>query len=53
MAADCRNCGHPEASSHDLLLRGDADVEVYLCGECHDALEKGFVWPGDSPPHGT
>lgn len=35
----CQNCNAPDAEPYDLLLRSNAHSDVYLCDECHTAIQ--------------
>jgi predicted SprT family Zn-dependent metalloprotease len=45
MGDRCANCRKPDAEPRELLTRTDDSSRVYLCTECHTALEGEFVWP--------
>ena len=36
----CLNCGAPDAEEYDLMVRSNSHEGVYLCGECHEAIEE-------------
>ena len=36
----CLNCNASDASSYDLTVRSNTHEDVYLCDECHDALQQ-------------
>lgn len=36
----CLNCKAPDASPYDLMVRSNAHEDVYLCDECHDAIQN-------------
>lgn len=36
----CLNCGAREAEAYDLTVRSNAHEGVYLCDECHEAIQQ-------------
>lgn len=36
----CINCNDPDAQQYDLLIRSKSHTGVYLCEECHEAIQR-------------
>lgn len=44
MTDRCTNCDSPGADPYDFQLRSNPSTEVYLCEDCHAALDQEFIW---------
>jgi predicted CXXCH cytochrome family protein len=40
MTGGCINCGDPDASPYDLLVRSTSHEAVLLCETCHEAIQR-------------
>lgn len=36
----CQNCNAPDAEPYDLMLRSAVHDDVYLCSDCHQAIQQ-------------
>lgn len=36
----CLNCNEPGAEPYDLMVRSKSHEDVYLCDECHEAIQQ-------------
>ena len=42
----CINCGSPDATPYDLLVRSTSHEEVLLCETCHGAIRREMAEEG-------